>query len=135
MARARAARLEALEHRRLLLFRDAEAGILHADGDAVLFAAAGKGDGPIFRREVDGVREEVVKHLNEAIFVRHDRRRLLGDVDVEMQPGPRQALAHAELGGLDGLLQVDLRKLQIEGARVDNGQVQDVVDDIEQVLA
>ena len=89
--------LEALEDRRLLFFRDAEARILDIDGDAVLLAAAGKGDRALLRREADGVRQEVINHLNEAVLVGDDRFGVLGDVHVEMHLAPRQPLAHAKL--------------------------------------
>ncbi len=56
-------------------------------------------------------------------------------MDVEIDFGPRQAFAHAELGCLDHVLDFHRRELQVHRSRIDHGQIENVVDDVEEHLA
>src|SRR5690606_38754420 len=92
--------LEGLEDDQLLVARDADAGVADPEGDdglrprqgLVLGAPAVRGrhdlhvDPPALR-ELEGVRQEVLQHLLQALAVgEHGVRKLFGDADVELEP-------------------------------------------------
>src|ERR1700674_1772974 len=92
-------------------------------------------DFPRRRRELDGVRQQVVEDLLELVLVcnqqRIDRLNARADLDVLLHRQRPHHVEHLADGGVDPELFVD----QVHAARLDLGQVEDVVDEGQQVLA
>ena len=86
--------------------------------------------------ELEGVGQQVLEHLAEAVRVGDDRRRA---AVVELD-GERQALAVGDrLEGLQHAVaqlgERELADLELDGVGLDLGQVEDVVEELEQVDA
>ncbi len=141
--------LEGLEDEPLLLRRDADAGVLDGEGDDLLGLAQhrvidaparrGKADTDVhmaLRRELDGVGEQVLEDLLQALRVADQGARQVG-VEMHME---RQVLVfgHVPEVAIDGVAQAgerDLLDLDGDGAGLDLREVENVVDQVEQVGA
>ena len=123
----------------MLLFRDADAGIADEDPQAYLAAVGGPGlfDAHIdvaALGELDGVAGEVGQHLLQAHgvageVVRHGGVHLQGELELFVV-GTRPQQVH---GFVEGVSQAERYMLELQLARLQLGEVEDVVDDAEQV--
>ena len=100
-----------------------------------LTCAAPHVDGPARRRELHGVREQVEDHLPDPPLVARDDvdagDRCERDLDAVLQ----RALAHHHDAALERVLQRERRDLELDLPGLDLGQVEDVVDQRQQVVA
>ena len=87
-------------------------------------------------RELDRVREQVEQHLPEPSDVAHDSRRdALVDETAELDDVLRGARRDDRERLLDAFAEIERRSLQLEPARLDLREVEDVVDHAEQRVA
>src|SRR5262249_36311935 len=126
---------ELLEHCGLILGGDADARICHGDLDHSPVEDRGQGDGASFRRELHGIGQEVEEHLLHLALVGHH----LADARVHVHREP-DAVARGPLldkgeGVVEGRGKVEGQRLQLHAPRLDLGEVEDVVDEGEEVLA
>ena len=141
--------LERLEDQPLLLGRDADAGVGDLDRDRALHEPQNRmirrpsGDHRLhphrhlaLRGELEGVRQQVLQNLLQALGVAGERaRQRVVDVDVEREV---LGLRHVVERALDAVAQRregDLLGFDGDGARLDLRQVENVVDQREQVGA
>ena len=126
------------EDRPDLVGRDADAGVADADREAPRLARREldlQQDMPALG-ELERVVDEVAQHLRQAHGIAGDLVRHLGcDRGREVEPLRLRALAEQRHDGVDDLGRVDGDALELELARLDLGEVEDVVDDREQALA
>src|SRR5215475_11099162 len=126
---------ELLEDRLLILRRDAHTRIAHGDlGHAVVDRAAHV-DPATLRRELEGVGEEVQEHLLHLPFVATDHSYGLIDGLPQHNPAPARPLTYEGQGVVDGRGQAEVCHLQLHPAGFDLGQIENVVDQGQQVLA
>ena len=87
-------------------------------------------------RELHGVVEQVEQHLPQARRVAHDARRaLFVEVAGEVELLVRRRAAPRGRAPPRRIAQVEGRRLELEPARLDLGEVEDVVDDAQQRVA
>src|SRR5690606_38786804 len=132
MLRAKASALEPLENAVLQIWGDSDTLVLDREHNSAVFPPARDLDGIARLGEADRIRQQIVDDLTDPAFVRNKRHRIVGHGDIEGQPCPACALPDSLNGGLEHIADVDLRKLQLHGASLDGGEVENVVDDREQ---
>ena len=110
-------------------------GVAHEDGDTGAFAAHAGRDRAAGRRELDGVGEEVEQHLLERAFVAHQRRQAWLDLGGEHDVGLLGPAAHQGQAFLDCGVERHALLAQLEFAGFELGEVENVVDQVEQVAA
>ncbi len=132
MARSQRVALEAVEHLLLDLVRDTAALIGDGDADLAAEAAGTDPNGLAGLREADGVGQQVEQDLAQALGIGAQRSGLGGDVDLQPELAVGQAVLQPGRRLGDALGDVDLLDIEGEGAIVDRGEVEDVVDDGEQ---
>jgi len=130
--RSPAAAFEALEHTTQLIGRNADAAVLDGEDDAALFPPAGQPHGVPGLGEADGVREQIVKHLTDARFIRHEFGHVVGHRDIDGEPRADGPFADTEDRRVDDRAHADRHQLQVHAAGIDGGKVENVVDDGEQ---
>src|SRR4029450_4947142 len=92
-------------------------------------------DPPPLWRELDGVRQQVQDDLSDLSLIRPHRAEPLIDAQVQRDaPSPR-ALADEGQGAVERRGKVEVRQLELHPPRLDLGEVQDVVDERQKVLA
>ena len=127
---------ERREHLDQVLLGDADAVVDDLDGDrSVAVDAGGDLDPAALGRELDGVRQQVQQHLHDPALVAPEPGQRGGDIDAQADRGRFRRIGDQVLGGLDDVAQLDVGFLQLDVPRHGLGQVQDVVDDVEQVPA
>src|SRR3990170_3602862 len=125
---------ELLEHRRLVLCRDPDAGIgdRHRHRPAVQRRA--HGDLASLRSELDRVGQKVEQHLLDLALVGHDLTDPRVHVDLEPDAVARGALPDERQRVVERGWQVEGLGLQLHPARLDLRQVENIVDQREEVL-
>ncbi|MCX5743251.1 MAG: hypothetical protein NT062_12225, partial [Proteobacteria bacterium] len=118
---------------------DADASVAHADpqGDELAVGDPVDGDEDVAPLgELHRVRQQVEQHLPDAPEVAADpeRGRRIDEVR-ELEPLRRRGRRDQVERGLDALAQVERMELDLELARLDLREVEDVVDDRQQVIA
>ena len=146
--------LERLEDEALFLWRDADAGIRHAEGDDAAAAHCRRliervviraptavrrghpqGDAPALG-ELERVGKQVLQHLIQPLAVGLDRAWQTGSqFDLEADALVLGDVAEGALHRLAHLAQRHAAQVQRDRAALDLGQIEDVVDEVEQVLA
>src|SRR5215469_8344796 len=112
-ARTIAAHLaELLEHRRLVLRGDADSGVAHGDRDFSLALAEVDRHLPAFRRELDGVREQIQDDLPHLPLISDDLTHAPVDSECESDTVSGGALAHEGETAFQ-------RSRQVEGAQLE----------------
>src|SRR5215475_15787948 len=126
---------ELIEDRLLILRGDAHAGVGDGDlGHAVAHGAAHV-DPAALRRELEGVGEQVQEDLLHLAFVAPDQAHAVVNSPAHPDPAPARPLTHESEGVVDGCGPAEVRHLQLYASRFDLGQVQNVVDQGQQMLA
>ena len=148
-AGAGVALLERLEDDAVLLLRDADAAVADAERhhgvgrvEQLLLGVPSTGGHRRLERdaaplgELERVRQQVLEHLLQALGVGLERRRQAGlDVHLEVEPLEVGHLPEGALDELPHLGERHRRDVHRHGPGFDLGQVQDVVDQVEQVGA
>src|SRR5215469_16087285 len=135
-ARTIAAHLaELLEHRRLVLGGDADSGVAHGDRDFSLALTQVDRHLPAFRRELDGVREQIQDDLPHLPLV--GDHVTYAPVCSEGEPDAVSggALAHEAETAFEGSWQVERAQLELHLACLDLREIEDVVDERQQMAA
>ena len=134
---------ERLEQLRQLIRGDADTGVVHEEQELRLILVFGKVevaavpdlqvDAPARRREFDGVAHQVGQDLLQAPRIAEKRQRRGGiDVDQAFQL-TRHAAAHGHIANAqDHFIKHERGGVRVHFARFDLGEVQRVVDDVEQ---
>lgn len=135
-ARELAVRLvELIEHQREHLGRDADAGVLHRDLHRLGAWRAANGDGALFG-ELYGVPHQVGDDLAQALEVGHDVGEVLGaGLHHQLDPLRADAALQQRRHLFDHGLHVHRAHVHLQPARVGLGQVEHVVDEVQQVPA
>ena len=132
-----------LEQLRQLIRGDADAGVVHEEQELRLILVFGKVevaavpdlqvDAPARRREFDGVAHQVGQDLLQAPRIAEKRQRRGGiDIDQAFQL-TRHAAAHGHIANAqDHFIKHERGGVRVHFARFDLGEVQRVVDDVEQ---
>ena len=124
---------EAVEEPILLLGRNAHSRVGHFDAHARTVLARDQLDAAAGRRELEGVRDEVVDHLPDAPGVARHQQAGLGDA-VELD-APRRSRRRARLGALpDDRRGVELRMREREAAGVRLRREQEILDEAQQAV-
>ena len=133
----RAVRLaEGFEDDLVLPLGDADARILDQEGDAIV--------DPCFHRqrhatavgELDRIRQQVLQDLLEALLVAdHGRRRVVFDRHDELECLVGRQRREGALQRVDEPLHREEFRMEFQAPRLDPGQVEDVVDQRQQVVA
>ena len=112
------------------------AGTLVGDGerDHLALANARKADQAARVGEADRIREQIVEDLAHAGLVGDQLVDILGDLDLERKMNAAHALFDAERRRLDEPDDLGRSKAKLQGACVDVGEIQNVVDGREQRL-
>jgi len=131
---------EALEQSIHAVRGDADAGVVHREGDrGDVVGAAQDRDADhdlALRGELHGVSEQVDQHLTQARDVPlHDGRDIWFELAGDVQALLRGLLRHQVERALDAVPQREGLALQLELTRLDLGEIQDVVDDDQQRVA
>src|SRR5215471_6463496 len=126
---------ELLEHRRLVLGGDADAGVAHGDRDLSLALAEVDRHLPAFRRELDGVREQIQDDLPHLSLVSDHLTHAPVGSEGEPDAVPGGALAHEAETAFEGSRQVEGAQLQLHLPRLDLGEIKDVVDERQEMAA
>ena len=90
-------------------------------------AAGADDDAGIRRREADGVGEQIVQHLHDAALVADEGADIGIDRDGQADAVGGEPVLHALGGGLDRLGGIDWPELELHGAGIDGGEVENVV--------
>ena len=114
--------------------RNADAGIDDGDAHPVLGGARAHGDAAAFGRELDRVGEKIEHDLLEQPLVR-PHADALGDVGGQLDPLVVGAGRYDPHGVVEEAAEPDLLEVETDAAGLDLRHVEDVVDDVEQVLA
>src|SRR5215471_13440072 len=93
---------ELLEHRRLVLRGDADSGVAHGNRDFSLALAEVDRHLPAFRRELDGVREQIQNDLPHLSLVSDHLTHVPVDSECEPDGVPGGALAHEAETAFEG---------------------------------
>src|SRR2546428_1825467 len=126
--------LELVEDPALVSDRDADAGVGDRNLGRVRKTRSGDADGPACRRELDRVGDEVQEHLLELAGVRFDVAKTGGDaLEADRFLGRQRPYCVANL--VDDIGDRNHLEPQLHLAGFDFGEVEDVVDEAEQVLA
>ena len=92
-------------------------------------------DPPALRRELDRIGQQVQDHLPDLPLVGADLLQPLIDGQAQCDATPPGPLAHQGQGVVERRGQVEVRQFQLHPARLDLGQVEDVVDQGQEVLS
>src|SRR4030095_3132101 len=122
-----------LEDRLLILGRDADAGVGDRHLDGAVRGYCPHGDPPALRGELHGVGEEVEEHLLDLALVGDDVLERLVDRELEREIVAGGPFAYQRERVLESHSEIERPELQLHPARLDLGEVQDVVDQREQV--
>src|SRR5262249_54462089 len=131
---------KALEDFLDILPLDANAGILYGNDEIRDDIAAHHGTHGYMHvasrhGEFDGIREDIEYDLYEPQAIRNNVRQALGDVGRNVDLALGGALGEDGDALVDGALDMPLLEHERKLARLGFGQVEDVVDDVEQVHA
>src|SRR5437868_371019 len=124
--------LKPVEHLVLDVGRNAWTGIGHGKDHRVIGPLRANADDCILRREAHGVGEQVVQNLHDAAFVTDKTSDAGIDVDLEADAVGGQAILNAFGGGFDGLADIDRTELELHGAGIDGGEIENVVGERQQ---
>ena len=126
---------EFLEHQRLLVLGDADAGVDDGDLDRVLEPARAQRDAPARGGELDRVREQVDDDLLELADVGDPVAEAVLDLERQHQAVAAGPLADQRRAVVEQHRQRGPRQIELHPAGLDLREVEDVVDQREQVVA
>src|ERR1700730_10137352 len=126
---------ELLEDGFLVLRSDAHARIGHRDLGHPIVQRGREGDLTAFRSELDGIREQVQEHLLDFALLPLHLTQPRVNRHFEPQAVPSRPLPDQGEGIVEGGGEIEGLRLQLHAAGLDLGQVEDVVDEREEVLA
>ena len=132
---ARLGLLELLEDPLVILGGDAGAGVGHRDAHLAVDLRRAHVDRPARGRELHGVREQVEDHLSDPALVALTRSTSGSAASATLDAVLRRPLAHHHDAALERLPQRERRDLELDLPGLDLGQVEDVVDQRQQVVA
>ena len=124
--------LEPIEHLVLDVGRDAGAVIGDGEYHGILEPLRRERNGLPARRKAYCICQEVEQGLAYAALIRHETADVRRGTDVELDAALDQPVLHAFCGGVHGLANIDGAEIELHGAGVDGGKVQDVIDDRQQ---
>ena len=127
--------MEGLEDPFLVFGRHPDAGVSHSDVELGPLSVGADGNAAAVGSELDGVREQIEDHLLESQLVGLDRPDVVSDLDRDgdgVQGRPLADHRHCVVQSA-----ADHERARLEGhlTGFDLGQVQDVVQQLEQVAA
>ena len=129
---------ERLEESCQLLWRHADAGISHREGDQVSGgrrrAACGKRDGAA-RRELAGIGQQIEEDLADPRHVGADHAEVGGKIECERIPVLVDERSDGGRYGADGECEFEVLEMQFHPPGLDLGEVEHVVDQRQQVPA
>ena len=117
-----------------VFFGDADAGIRDFDGGRAGVMADPDGDRPFFRREFDGVTDEVDKDPLRLVFVQGQRRDTLADVGFPLEIFFLHLRREEITRGLDDRGDIAFFHFHFHPAGFDARDVQQVVDHLHQII-
>ena len=127
---------EGFENHRMLLRRDADAGVADFERHLVRTLRADAQHDAAVLRELEGVGQQVREDLPEPLPVRRDR---LGcqrrHVDSELEPLLRRHGLERPRQGVHNLRRRDRLRMDLDGAGFDLRQIQNVVDERQQTVS
>jgi hypothetical protein len=125
--------LEFVKQPRQVLDGDAHAGVGDIDRDVVVGPVRVQAHRPAARRELDAVAHQVVEHLLDAPRVEVDLRQRLRDRHLEVDPLLRRLRLDHAAHDVDDAAEVRPLADQIHAPGFDLGDVEDVVDQLQQM--
>ena len=126
--------VETAENLLLLVRRDAEAGVGHPKLDLASVAAGAQGDRAAGGDELHRVAQQVEENLLDAALVGLDVADVGRTVELDAQVLPEGALARELKHAGQGRVQIEASQLERHAAGIDGGEVEDVIDQVEQVV-
>ena len=125
---------ELVEDLALILRRDPDSRVHHRDLDGRRLALSGHRHRPILRRELDRVRDQVQQHLLQLSGV-GDHVSRARDLGADVDPLLLRQRLHEVQDLRHDCLDLDRLQAQLHLSCLDLGQVEDVVDQAEEMLA
>ena len=126
---------EGLHHAVDILFGDADSAVAHGNDASFQVQTRGDLDHASGGRELDRIVHEVEQHLFQLALVAPDQGQIGRYADLEVDAGIAGPWAQETFDRLRDLLDVDIALEQRELAGFGFGEVENVVDDVEQVAA
>lgn len=125
-------RLETVEDVGLEFRLDADAGILDIELDRIVVARGADDDGITRRGKGERVREQVDHDLLDALLVGAHRADVLRTLDLQRHLVLLRGALREFLRRIDHFGEFDVGEIERHGARLDDGEIENVVHDVDQ---
>src|SRR5262245_48571836 len=132
MSRAEGVRFEPIEYLVLHIGRDAGAVVGNRKYHSILEPLGRERNGPARGGKAYCVGQQIEQGLADPPLIRHEAANVRGGPDLEHDAVLPQPVLHAFGGPFHGGADVDRAEVELHGAGIDGGEVEDVVDEREQ---